>query len=111
MIVCRHRRLPQAIALAIALIVMPLALAQGELRTTNTAIACYAGDKVKAAEDANSRHDRLEMDKIGCFPVASGTVAKRVDDGKSDSLWHVILDPDGPSPMDVWGRPSSFRSN
>ena len=88
-----------------------LAQAHAELRTTNTAIGCNTPDKLNAAEEADKRHDRLQMDMIGCFPIAAGTVAKRIDDGKSGSPWQVKLDPDGPTPMDVWARPSSFRSN
>jgi len=36
---------------------------------------------VQAAEEGAKRHDRTQMDKPGCFPIASGTVARRIDGG------------------------------
>lgn len=83
--------------------------AHAELRTTGSAIACLAPDKLPAAEEASKQHDRTRMDMLGCFPVATGTSAKRMDDGKGGALWHVILDPNGADPTEVWARPSSFR--
>jgi hypothetical protein len=49
------------------------------------------------------------MDMLGCFPVAAGTSAKRIDDGKPGSLWHVVLDFKGSDPTEAWARPSSFH--
>jgi hypothetical protein len=87
---------------------LPFAQAQAELRTTGSTIACLAPDKLAAVEEASTKHDRAQMDMLGCFPVAIGTLAKRID-GASGQLWHVILDPSGPDPTEVWARPSSFR--
>ena len=83
--------------------------AQAELRTTGSAIACLEPDKLPAAEEASNKHDRMRMDILGCFPVATGTLAKRIDDGKGGPLWHVMLIPKASDPMEVWARPSSFR--
>jgi hypothetical protein len=103
--------LPKTLSFACLLAGIPLTLAHAQLRTTGTAIGCASADKLQAAEEANQRHDRSLMDRLGCFPISTGTSARRVDDGKSDSLWHVILEPNGSSPMEVWGRPSSFRAD
>ena len=61
-----------------------------------------------SAEDAVRKHDRAQMDVLGCFPVVTGTPAKRIDDGKQ-GLLHVVLDPHGADPTEVWARQSSFR--
>ena len=97
--------------LACGLVAVGLAPAHAELRTTSTAIGCLEPDKLNAAEEANKKHDRLQMDMLGCFPISTGVVARRIDDGKSATLWQVRLDPDGPTPMEVWARPYSFHSD
>jgi hypothetical protein len=94
-----------------SLVVASLAQAHAELRTTSTAIGCLEPDKLNAAEEADKKHDRAQMDMLGCFPMMMGVVARRIDDGKSTTLWHVRLDPDGPTPMEIWARPSSFRGD
>jgi len=88
---------------------LALVTAQAELRTTGSAIACLAPDKLRAAEEASKKHDRAQMDMLGCFPVAAGTLAKRIDDGKPGPLWHVILDFKRSDPTEAWARPSSFH--
>jgi hypothetical protein len=87
----------------------PLALAQAqtELRT-GSAIACLAPDKLPAAEETSSKHDRTQKDMLGCFPVTTG-VSWLSGSVKTRPAWQVVLDPDGPDPMEVWARPSSFR--
>jgi hypothetical protein len=81
--------------------------ARAELRTTRSAIACLDPGDIPAAEDASKSHDRVRMDKLGCFPVRSDTATKRI--GEKAGIWHAILDPNGADPMEAWGRPSSFR--
>jgi hypothetical protein len=80
---------------------------QAQLKTTSIALGCIAPDNIPAAEEANKRHDRLKMDMLGCFPISTGTKAKRIED--IGNLWRVILDPTGPQPMEAWARPSSFQ--
>jgi hypothetical protein len=53
--------------------------ALAELRTTGTGIACLEASKLAAAEAALQKRDRARMDMLGCFPVATGTLASRID--------------------------------
>jgi hypothetical protein len=101
----------RTLSFACVLVGLPLTLAQAQLRTTGTAIGCVSADKSQAAEEANQKRDRSLMDRLGCFPMATGTSARRVDDGTSESLWRVILDPNGSSTIEVWGRSASFRAD
>jgi hypothetical protein len=100
---------PKIVMVGGVLAALITAQARAELRTTGSAIACLTADKLPAAEEASKKHDRAQMDILGCFPVSTGTLAKRIDDGKPGPLWHVVLDPNGPDPMEVWARPSSFQ--
>lgn len=49
--------------------------AQAELRTADGAIGCLTPDKLPAAEEAQKKRDRMEMDRLGCFPIMTGTSA------------------------------------
>jgi hypothetical protein len=103
--------LPKCFILSCGLLAASVVHAHAEIRTTSTAIGCLDPSRLNAAEEANKKHDRLQMDMLGCFPILMGVVARRIDDGKSTTLWQVRLDPDGPTPMEVWARPSSFRAD
>jgi hypothetical protein len=92
------------------LVGLAVAPAWAELKTTGSAIGCLTPDKLPAAEEAAKRHDRTQMDMLGCFPIMTGIVVRRIDDGKG-ALWQVVLDPNGPQPMEVWARPSSFHGD
>lgn len=104
-------RLRKALVLGWALVPMLSASAAAELLTLGGAIGCLTPDKLPAAEEAYKKHDRVEMDRLGCFPISTGTTAKRLNAEKSGSSWQVTLDPNGQSPLDVWARASSFREN
>ena len=84
--------------------------ASARLKTAPSAIGCFTSDKLQQAEEAIKAHDRTQMDTLGCFPILSGTAALRIEGGANLPLWHLRLDPDGPSPLDIWARPSSFLS-
>lgn len=99
-------RLPAVLVIACAFAGLALTQARAELKTTETAIACSKLENLQAAEEAQG--DRAKLDMLGCFPVMAGIPAKRMDDGEAGPIWHVILDPDGSDPMEVWARPSSF---
>jgi hypothetical protein len=94
---------------AYALMAASLAQAQTDMKATATAIGCLAADKLQAAEQAYTAHDRSRMDQLGCFPISTGALARRIDGDMAGSVWHMRLEPDGPTPMDIWARPSSFR--
>jgi hypothetical protein len=99
------------LVLGLGLVGFTLAPAWAELKTTGSAIGCLTPDKLQAAEEAAKRHDRMQMDMLGCFPISTGTVARRIEDGTAAALWHVVLDPNGPQPMEVWARPTSFQGD
>src|SRR5258708_38351117 len=105
----RHMTLLKCLVFGGAFVGITLAPAWAELKTTGSAIGCITADKLQAAEEAAKRHDRTQMDMPGCFPIATGTAARRIDDGKG-ALWQVVLDPNGPQPMEVCARPASFRT-
>jgi hypothetical protein len=52
---------------------------------TGLAIACFGPGDPKATEEANAKHDRLEFDMLGCFPVMMNIPVKRIEEKKAAS--------------------------